>query len=383
MSPLPAPEPDAARHSEALRARILDEIAAAGGWLSFARFMELALYAPGQGYYSAGLRKFGTTGDFVTAPEISPLFGRALARQAAQVLQLSGGDLLEAGAGSGRLAADLLPELERLGRLPAQYLILEVSADLRERQRALLAEKIPHLAGRVRWLDELPPRFRGLVLGNEVLDAMPVHIVAWHEDGIYERGVAAGNGGFAWSERKLTGGELYTAAAGLNLPAGYVSEINLASRAFVATLAGILEQGAILMLDYGFGASEYYHPQRSEGTLMCHYRQHTHGDPFFLPGLQDITAHVDFSAVAAAGIENGLTLMGYTTQAHFLINCGITEILAQTPAEDTGAYLPLAAQAQKLLSPAEMGELFKAIALGRGIAEPLIGFRVGDRSRML
>ncbi|MEW5942492.1 MAG: SAM-dependent methyltransferase [Pseudomonadota bacterium] len=383
MSPLPAPEPDAARHSEALRTHILDEIAAAGGWLSFARFMELALYAPGQGYYSAGLRKFGTAGDFVTAPEISPLFGRALARQAAQVLQLSGGDLLEAGAGSGRLAADLLPELERLGRLPAQYLILEVSADLRERQRALLAEKIPYLADRVRWLDELPSRFRGLVLGNEVLDAMPVHIVAWREDGIYERGVAAGDGGFSWSERKLTDGELLRAAAGLNLPAGYVSEINLASRAFVATLAGILEQGAILMLDYGFGASEYYHPQRSEGTLMCHYRQHAHGDPFFLPGLQDITAHVDFSAIAVAGIENGLTLMGYTTQAHFLINCGITEILAQTPPSDTGAYLPLAAQAQKLLSPAEMGELFKAIALGRGITEPLIGFRMGDRSRML
>ncbi len=379
MPPLPTPDPAALRHSTETAARIAGEIDSAGGWIPFSRFMELALYAPGLGYYSAGLGKFGETGDFVTAPEISALFGRTLARQAAQVLAETGGDILEVGAGSGRLAFDLLAGLARSGQPLPRYFILEVSADLRRRQQQLLLPYAP----RVQWLDTLPDSFTGLILGNEVLDAMPVEITAWRGDGIYQRGVALDDGEFRWSERELAAGELFDQATRLEMPTDSFSEIGLAARGFIAALAAMLEKGAILMLDYGFGQSEYYHPQRRTGTLMCHYRHHAHDDPFYLPGLQDITAHVDFTAIAEAGIEHGLNLLGYTSQAHFLLNCGITDLLAETPPEQASTYLPLAAQVQKLLSPAEMGELFKAIALGKGMDVPLIGFARGDKSRML
>jgi SAM-dependent MidA family methyltransferase len=379
MSPLPAPDPAALEYSEKTAALIRREIESGGGWIPFSRFMELALYAPGLGYYSAGMHKFGAAGDFVTAPEISVLFGQALAQQAAQVLGLTAGNILEIGPGSGRLAFDLLSELERLGRLPEHYYLLEVSADLRQRQQHLLAR----FAAQVEWLDALPASFSGLIIGNEVLDAMPVHLVAWGKDGLFERGVSLAEGQFSWSERKLISGELFDIAASLDVPPGTISEIGLAARGFVATLAGLLEKGAILMLDYGFGQSEYYHSQRNTGTLMCHYRHHAHDDPLHLPGLQDITAHVDFTAIAETGVGHGLNLLGYTSQAHFLINSGITGLLARASPEQASAYLPLASQAQKLLNPAEMGELFKAIALGKGVELPLIGFARGDKSRML
>lgn len=379
MPPLPAPDPAALRHSEAASAHIARSIEQAGGWIPFSRFMELALYAPGLGYYSAGLNKFGAAGDFVTAPEMSALFGRTLARQAAQILAACGGAILEAGAGSGRLAFDLLTELAQSGQPLPHYFILEVSADLRERQQTLLRP----FASQVEWLDALPQKFTGLILGNEVLDAMPTELVAWRADGIYRRGVALENGLFQWSERKLTTGEPWEKAARLEMPVGSVSEIGLAAGGFIASLAAMLEKGAIIMLDYGFGRSEYYHPQRSTGTLMCHFRHQAHGDPFHLPGLQDITAHVDFTAIAESGIAHGLDLLGYTSQAHFLLNCGITELLAQTSPAQAAAYLPQAALVQKLLSPAEMGELFKVIALGRGVDIPLTGFSRGDKSRML
>jgi len=379
MSPLPAPDPAALEYSKKTVALIDREIKSAGGWIPFSRYMELALYAPGLGYYSAGMHKFGAAGDFVTAPEISALFGQALARQAAQVLELVAGNVLEIGPGSGRLAFDLLSELEQLGQLPEHYFLLEVSADLRQRQQHLLARFAP----RVEWLDRLPASFSGLIIGNEVLDAMPVHLVAWSEDRLFERGVSMKDGQFSWSERKLASGELFDIAASLDVPPGTISEIGLAARGFIATLVGLLEKGAILMLDYGFGQNEYYHPQRSSGTLMCHYRHYAHDDPFYLPGLQDVTSHVDFTAIAEAGVKHGLNLLGYTSQAHFLINSGITDLLARASPEQASAYLPLAAQAQKLLNPAEMGELFKVIALGKGVDNPLLGFARGDKSRML
>ena len=379
MSPLPAPDPAALEYSAKTAALIRREIESAGGWIPFSRFMELALYAPGLGYYSAGMHKFGASGDFVTAPEISALFGQTLARQAAQVLVLTAGNILEIGPGSGRLAFDLLSELERLEQLPERYYLLEVSADLRQRQQHLLARFAP----RVEWLDALPASFSGLIIGNEVLDAMPVHLVAWHEDGLFERGVSVADSQFSWNERKLTSGELFDIAASLDVTPGTISEIGLAARGFVATLAGVLEKGTILMLDYGFGRSEYYHPQRSSGTLMCHYRHYAHDDPFYLPGLQDITSHVDFTAIAETGVSHGLNLLGYTSQAHFLINAGITDLLALASPEQASAYLQIAAQAQKLLNPAEMGELFKAIALGKGVDTPLLGFAHGDKSHML
>lgn len=380
MAPLPAPSPDAQRHSDALAEMTRGEIAAAGGWLPFARYMDLALYAPGLGYYSAGASKLGAEGDFITAPELSSLFGRSLARQAAQVLKETGGDILELGAGSGKLAADLLGELEQMGALPNRYRILDVSADLRQRQKELLEARLPHLAGRVEWLDELPERFTGLILGNEVLDALPVHVVAWRDGQVFERGVVLQDGTFAWDERPAENPTLLATAQAVEVPDGYVSEICLAAPGLVRSLAERLEQGALLFLDYGFPSAEYYHPQRRQGTLICHYRHHAHDDPFYLPGLQDITAHVDFSAVAEAGVEAGLDLLGYASQAHFLINCGITDLLAEIPAEDAVAYLPRAKEVQKLLSPAEMGELFKVIALGRGISTPLPGFARGNKS---
>lgn len=385
---LPPPDTATLSHGQNVREAIAREIAAAGGWISFARFMELALYAPGLGYYSAGLDKFGAGGDFVTAPEISALFGQCLANQAAQVLRSTAGDILEIGAGSGKLALDMLRELERQEQLPPRYFILELSADLRRRQRDRLEREIPHLLERCTWIDTLPDGFTGLVVGNEVLDAMPVHLLTWRAEEVCERGVCLQEDVLAWSERSLREGELLRQAnrlppAGFALDAPYRSEIGTAAQAFIRSLGAVLERGMILMLDYGFGAGEYYHPQRDRGTLMCHYRHHAHDDPFFLPGLQDITAHVDFSAIARAGQESGLDLLGYAGQAHFLINCGLTGLLARHDPADAGAYLPLAAEAQKLVSPAEMGELFKALALGKGLEDTPVGFARGDRRHLL
>ncbi|MFH1496046.1 MAG: SAM-dependent methyltransferase [Pseudomonadota bacterium] len=389
MPSLPEPSTPALEHSSAVTAAIAREIHAGKGWISFARYMELALYAPGLGYYSAGLDKFGSGGDFVTAPEISALFGQAIAHQAAQVLQQSGGSILEIGAGSGKLALDMMLELARQEQLPEHYSILELSADLRQRQQERIKRDAPHLLPRFAWLDRLPEKFTGLVLGNEVLDAMPVDVLGWRGHEISEHGVGLHDGRLVWSERPLLAGKLLDAALALppasfsTSETAYISEINLAAQGFMHSLGQMLERGMILMLDYGFGQSEYYHPQRSHGTLMCHYRHHAHADPFLLPGLQDITAHVDFSAIARAGTEAGLDLLGYASQANFLINCGLTDLLGQISPEDPAAYLPIVAQAQKLMSPAEMGELFKAHALGRGLEPPLRGFTRGDRSHVL
>jgi SAM-dependent MidA family methyltransferase len=382
MSDLPIPSAEALAHSEKLAALIRDEIAANGGWLPFTRYMERALYAPGLGYYTAGARKLGREGDFITAPEMTPLYGRTLARQAAQLLESGLEQILEIGAGSGALAAAMLEELQQLGRLPRHYYILEVSPDLRERERDLLAQRVPQLLERVVWLNRLPTLYQGLIIANEVLDAMPVHVVRTGTAGVEEGGVSVNGENFIWAWRPAAE-PLRAAAAALHLPEGYQTEIQLIARAFVGTLAQALERGVVLLIDYGFPAHEYYHAQRSEGTLMCHYRHRAHTDPFFLPGLQDITSHVDFSAVARAGGEAGLELLGYTGQAQFLINCGITDILQRTPPEDAAAYLPQAGAAQQLLSPSEMGELFKVIALGKDYPVPLIGFASGDRRAAL
>jgi len=380
---LPVPSSEALQHSARLIEFIRQDIAAKGGWISFARYMELALYAPGLGYYTAGAHKFGEAGDFITAPELSPLFGRTLARQAAEIMSHSAPHILELGAGSGKLAADMLAELEHLGSLPDSYAILEVSADLRARQQALLCERLPHLKDRVQWLDELPETFSGAIIANEVLDALPVHLVRWRDSALTERGVADSANGFIWQEYPIGDAALLQAAQQTRVPDDYVSEICLAARGLITSLAQRLQQGALLFIDYGFGAREFYHPQRSEGTLMCHYRHHAHDDPFYLPGLQDITAHVNFTDIAECGIDAGLELLGYTSQAYFLINNGLADLMNEVSPENVRAYLPLSAQMQKLTSPAEMGDLFKAIALGKGMEAPLRGFVSGDRSRML
>jgi SAM-dependent MidA family methyltransferase len=382
-SSLPLPSQDALAHSNRLRETIRQDIAAQGGWIPFSRFMELALYAPGLGYYTAGARKFGEAGDFITAPELSSLFGRTLAKQLIEVMQASTPHILELGAGSGKLALDILGELEKRGALPDSYSILEVSADLRERQQALLQEQAPQLAARVRWLDALPERFSGAVIGNEVLDALPVHLLYWSGGLILERGVADKEGLFVWQDNQPGCLSLLDIAKGIRVPDDYLSEVCIAARGLVASLCERMEKGAMLFIDYGFGAKEYYHPQRSRGTLMCHYRHHSHDDPFYLPGLQDITAHVDFTAVAEAAIDHGAHFLGYTSQASFLMNNGVTEFFGDIPLDDVKAYAPLSAQLQKLTSPAEMGELFKVIALGKGLDQPLAGFLRGDLSRLL
>ena len=377
-SDLPRPDSSALAASRALLDRIAAELAAHGNWISFARFMQRALYEPGLGYYAAGSEAIGAPGDFVTAPELSPLFARCLARQVAELLE-PGDSVLEFGAGTGALAATLSQALADLGCGDVPYLILETSAALRARQRERVATG-------ARWIEALPRGFRGVMLANEVVDAMPVHALTWTRQGIAERGVCANEGELAWCERAAQG-ETLIAAREIEIvlpPSGrYESELALAARGWMRSVAESLERGALIVIDYGFPRREYYHPQRSTGTLMCHYRHRAHGDPFYLPGLQDITAHVDFSALADAARAGGLDVLGYSGQAQFLVNCGITDLLGQTDAADARRYAPLASAANRLLSPAEMGELFKVLAVGRGVNRPLAGFAQGDRAHVL
>ena len=379
---LPSPSAEAQAHSERLQALIREEITAAGGHIGFDRFMELALYAPGLGYYSAGSGKFGEAGDFVTAPELSPLFSRCLARQCAEVLEgIGGGDILEFGAGSGVMAADILAELARLEQLPQRYGILELSADLRQRQRETIEQKVPQLASRVVWLDALPEAgFRGVVLANEVLDAMPVQRFVIENGEPHELRVGWDGERFALHSSPADA-ELFARIRQLQqryeLPEGYSSELNLRAEEWVRSLADFLAQGVALLIDYGFPQREFYHPQRSMGTLMCHYRHRAHDDALILVGLQDITAHVDFTAVGEAALAAGLEVRGYTSQANFLLANGVTELLAEAQG-DARAQLSLSAQVKRLTMPGEMGELFKVMALGRGWQGPLRGFALRD-----
>lgn len=367
-------------------------MAARGGVIGFDTWMRLALYAPGLGYYSAGAAKFGAGGDFVTAPEISSLFSRCMARQAAEVLRVTGGDILELGAGSGRMAADVLAELAALDVLPDRYRILEVSADLGERQRARLAALPPQLASRVQWLDRWPDdAMRGVVLANEVLDAMPVdRFVVRGVPGaqrVRALAVALDGEGFRWQET-VASPELEHAVRDIlrslpePLPDGYVSEVCLALQPWMASVAAHLDLGVALLIDYGLSRSQLYHPDRADGTLRCHYRHRAHGDPFINVGLQDITAWVDFTSVADAADSAGLDVLGYTTQSAFLIGAGIESLLTadmQGAAEDPRRQVLLAGEARKLMLPGEMGEVFKVIALGRGHDSPLCGFRTALR----
>ena len=395
MSALPAPSADALLHSNRLLAIIEAEIDGAGGWISFARYMELALYAPGLGYYSGGARKFGPGGDFITAPELTPLFGQALASQVDQVLRASAPHLIEVGAGTGLLAADLLLALQARDCLPERYDILELSGELRQRQAETIASRVPELAARVRWLDTLPERFSGAVVANEVLDVIPVQLVVSRAGGLFERGVAlrpaagegeSGRSELCWADVDAQGA-LLEAARQLALPVAesgeYVSEISLAASAWTASWAERLERGALLLIDYGYPRAEFYLPSRSSGTLLCYYRHHAHGDPFLWPGLNDITAFVDFTAIAEAAFDAGLDVCGYASQAQFLFNCGVLECLERRGARESADYIRAARAVQRLTAPQEMGELFKVLALGRGIGDDLLGFARGDRRHVL
>jgi SAM-dependent MidA family methyltransferase len=380
---LPPLNPAQAAHSAQLVERIHDEIERAGGWISFERYMQMALYEPGLGYYSAGAAKLGEAGDFVTAPEISPLFSWCLANQCAEVFATVAPHVLEFGAGSGVMACEVLLELERQGRTPATYSILEVSADLRERQRALLAERAPHLLPRVQWLDAWPTAFEGVVLANEVLDAMPVQRFRIRSGEVNTIGVTWQLGRLDWSEVRASN-ELEAAVRGVEaelgapLPDGYASEINLAIRPWVQALAGALQRGVALLIDYGLPRREYYRAERREGTLLCHFRHRFHDDPLVHVGVQDIGAWVDFTAIAEAAADAGLRVCGFTTQAHFLIGAGLETYMANIGEQAITARVQLARQAMLLTLPGEMGERFKVIGLGASYDLPLRGFAVRD-----
>lgn len=382
MATLPPPPPEAIAHSQHLVAVIQAQMAEAGGILPFADFMYQALYSPGLGYYSAGNRKFGIAGDFITAPELSPLFSQCLAQQCQQVLEvLNGGVILELGAGSGIMALDILQTLAHLNTLPDTYFILEPSADLQQRQQARLA-KHPDLYARVQWLTQWPAEpLKGIILANEVLDALPVHRFQVTDQAILAYFVLFENEQFNWHLAPIDDALKATIQA-LALPVGYTSEINPLLPAWIRSIATILAEGMVLLLDYGFPSTEYYHPQRSQGTLMCHYRHYAHDNPLILVGLQDITAHVNFSAVAEAAIATDLQVSGYTSQANFLLACGLIERLATYNIGDTQTYLRLAQQTKTLILPSEMGELFKVMALTRGLSIPLLGFSQDNRSRL-
>jgi SAM-dependent MidA family methyltransferase len=387
VTTLPQLNADERAHSERVAEHIRAFMRERGGVIGFDAWMRLALYAPGLGYYSAGATKLGSGGDFVTAPEISSLFSRCLARQCADVLRVTGGDVLELGAGSGRMAADVLMELAELDCLPERYFILEVSADLAERQRRRITELPRELSTRVQWLDGWADRnMRGVVLANEVLDAMPVErfVLRARAGGIDVRalGVGLAGDGFEWRETSPSP-ELMHAVADIvealpePLPDGYVSEVCLAFQPWMAGLAAQLEQGVALLIDYGLPRAHLYHPDRSAGTLRCHFRHRAHDDPFFNVGLQDITAWVDFTRVAEAADSAGLEVLGFASQAAFLIGAGMESLLTtgmQRAGDDAVARSKLAGEARRLLLPGEMGEVFKVIALGRGYESPLSGF---------
>jgi SAM-dependent MidA family methyltransferase len=380
---LPAPTLDALAASQSLQQLIAAEIEELGGAMAFSRFMELALYAPRLGYYSGGAAKLGASGDFTTAPEISSLFGAALARVAAHIIAQSAPDIIEFGAGTGKLARDVLAALARMGVAVNSYTIIELSGELRARQQEALKD-LPQ----VRWLDGMPDAFSGVVLANEVLDAMPVELVIRQDGEWLRQMVTVRDGAFAFVPAPLTA-ELAAQVArqipdAEQLPDGYLTEIHPVAEGFMASLAGMMKEGrgAAILLDYGFPAHEYYLDQRMGGTLMCHYRHHAHPDPFYLPGLQDITSHVDFTAMALASQEAGLPVLAYMNQASFLLGAGIGELLMEHDPEQALDFLPQSRAVQKLVSPAEMGELFKVLVVGQDVDLPDAIVRA-DRSHRL
>jgi SAM-dependent MidA family methyltransferase len=375
-------------HSEALAQLIRGEVMAGGGWLSFGRFMELALYAPGLGYYSAGAVKLGPGGDFVTAPQMSALFSRCMARSCASVLGRTGGEILELGAGTGAMAAAVLQELAAAGVLPERYAILEVSADLAARQRQALSALPRELAGRVVWLERLPAQpIDGVILANEVADALPCRRFLCEDGRVRELGVSLDAAGSfvesaAQPDPALAGecARLFR-ELGAGLPDGYVSEMCLAVDPWIQTVAGCLRHGAFVLCDYGLTQRHYYHPQRTTGTLRCHFRQRVHDDPYVNVGVQDITAWVDFTRVARAALAAGLGVAGFATQAAFLLDTGIDQMVAA--ATDDTERARLSGEARRLMMPEEMGEAFKAMVLTRGLEAPPPGFALQDLRDLL
>ena len=389
--PASLPEPDelSAEHSARVREHLRKKIAGAGDHVSFAEFMHEALYAPGLGYYSAGSTKFGADGDFVTAPEVSPVFGRVLARQCAEVLgEIENGEVLEIGAGSGRLAVDMLGALDALNALPAAYQILEVSPDLADRQKKLLHRELPHLLDRVHWLSDLPKTFRGVIVANEVLDALPVERFIRRVDGVFQMCVSIEGEEFTWLEqvapdRLAEAVRAIEADIGQVLPDGYTSEVSMAAPSWIKDLAGCLSHGAAFLFDYGVSRREYYAPDRVGGWLRCHFRHYAHSNPLLHPGIQDLTAWVDFSAIAGAANAAGLDILGYHTQSQFLMGGGLEIEMQGFRDLPMLEQMKLSGQIKTLTLPGEMGENFKCMALGSGDIAVPIAFNFADRTHTL
>ena len=386
---LPEPDSISAGHSRRVEQYIAERISDSGGSISFAEFMHHALYAPGLGYYAAGSTKFGPAGDFVTAPEISPLFGRLIARQCASVMaQLDGASVLEFGAGSGRLAVAILTRLEELGSLPERYRILEVSADLCERQQALLQQHIPHLCDRIEWLDRVPARHSGMVIANEVLDAMPVERLRRERHGVAQQRVGLKNGTFELvyeaADSKLTSVVLQLEREiGRQLEPGFIIDVSLGIRPWIEALAVALRHGCALLFDYGVSRREYLAPDRGDGWLRCHFRHRAHDNPLLYAGIQDITAWVDFTAVAEAAVEHGMRVAGYVPQSMFLAGAGLDDELQGMASLSAEQQLALSAQIKTLTLPGEMGENIKCMGLLKGPVDRPPAFELGDRTHTL
>jgi SAM-dependent MidA family methyltransferase len=380
---LPEPSAELKKLSDCLCKRIREELGN-DGMIPFSRFMEMALYEPGLGYYSAGLHKLGESGDFITAPELGPLFAACLARQVAEVAtELGNYDILEIGAGTGQLAIDLLQSLPA-DRLPRRYRVLERSADLRRVQQDRIVAALPELADRVEWLDRPPGEdWQGVLVANEVLDALAVERFRIGDDGVEQLCVALEGDRFCWSRRtapaELRQAVAHTmASSNIELQPGYRSEINVHLADWLGAVTGRMARGLALFIDYGYPRREYYLAERSDGTLMCHYRHRAHDDVFFWPGLQDITAWVDFTALAEAADIHELDVEGYSSQSMFLIACGLDRVLAEHALADTDGGLAINSQARQLTLPGMMGEKFQVMGLGRGLTTPLTGFSLQD-----
>jgi len=387
---LPEPDEAANRRSRDLCASISEACEQQGGSIAFSEFMRMALYQPGLGYYTGGLQKFGATGDFITAPEVSSLFSQCVARQAAQVLnEMEQADVLEFGAGSGVMAADILLELERLRVLPAHYYIVELSAELSDRQKQTIMHRAPHLMEKLQWLDALPEEaIQGVIVANEVLDAMPVECFRVNDGAVEQMRVLARDGqlkaGYAEADEAIIEQvRIIEQRREKAFDNGYCSEFNPAVKAWLASLYAVLDEGLVLLIDYGYPVQEYYLDERDSGTLVCHYQHRAHADPLWYPGLQDITAFVDFSAAAHAAVDAGFEVSGYTSQAMFLMGCGLAELHQSVFTDDPRQQLLLAQQIKTLTLPSEMGERFKAMALSKKIELPLVGFAMQDfRNRL-
>ena len=381
------PDAFASRHSVAVARHLRGQIEDAGGVLPFDQYMDMALYAPGLGYYATGTRKFGQGGDFVTAPEIGPLFGRSLAREVGLVLEtIDDACLLEFGAGSGALAQSLIEALSADGRLPSRYCILEISPDLRERQRQRLEPLAEHHGLKIEWLEQLPDEpLQGVILANEVVDAFAVTRFCVIQGRPWRAGISIDGDGFAWEW--IDDLDPDSGAAKIvqqyELVEGFISEVCPRAQAWIHALGVSLQRGLALVIDYGFPAREYYLPERSQGTLRCHYQHRAHNDPLILPGIQDVTCQVNFSALAEAGRTAGFDVLGYTSQESYLLALGLLDLATPQPEDDENVMLSRAAEVKQLILPSQMGEAFKVMALGKKIEQALAGFKLRDRSSSL